>query len=173
MRRAQEPSERGFTGHDRQRLRRKLKQAADARTFRRIQAVLLTAEGMPVADVARITASSQSAVYQWVAWYLREHKVEVLTDLPRSGRPPAAERITDARIKRELNRDPLRLGYNALDWTAPLLATHLSTRYDTAISTHTLRRRMRRMGLRWKRPRHAFTGKDPNRAQKKAHLFGH
>lgn len=122
-------------------------------------------------EAARMTASSQSAVYQWVAWYLRQHRAEILADLPRSGRPPAARAVTDARIKRELARDPLRLGYKALDWTAPLLASHLSARYGAEISADTLRRRMRRMGLRWKRPRHAFTGKDPNRAQKKARLF--
>ena len=171
MRRALEPSERGFTGHDRQRLRRALKQAVDARSFRRIQAVLLIAEGRPIAEVARITAASVSAAYQWVDWYLLDHQVEILVDLPRSGRPPVAKAITDARIKRELGRDPLKLGYNALDWTAPLLAKHLSTRYACELSADTLRRRMRRMDLRWKRPRHAFTGKDPNRAQKKAQSF--
>lgn len=172
MRRAKGPSELGFTHHDRRRLRRALKQTHDARAFRRIQAVLLVAEGWPVPEVAHSTSASPRAVYQWLDWYLGEHQVESLFDLPRPGRPPVAEVITHVRIKRELERDPLRLGYNALDWTAPLLATHLSTLYASEISAHTLRRRMRAMDLRWKRPRHAFTGKDPNRAQKKGHLSG-
>lgn len=172
MRRGQEPSERGFTGHDRHRLRRALTRVAQARACRRIQAVLLVAEGMPVSEAARMTGSSQSAVYQWVDWYLHQHKVEILFDSPRSGRPLAAKVITDARIRRELERDPDRLGYNSLEWTAPLLARHLGSLYSCTISEATLRRRMHRMNLRWKRPRHAFTGKDPNRAQKKAQLSG-
>jgi len=172
MRKAKGPSELGLTHHDRRRLRRAMRQASDARAFRRIQAVLLVAEGWPVEQVARVTAASARSVYQWVNWYLREHQVEILFDLPRPGRPAVAAAITDSVIKRELGRDPLRLGYNALDWTAPLLAAHLSRRYACEISADTLRRRMRRMGLRWKRPRHAFTGKDPNRAQKKARSSG-
>ena len=134
MRRARGPSELGFTSHDRRRLRRALKQCPDARSFRRIQATLLVAEGWPVREAARITASSPRAVYQWVA------------------------------------RDPLRLGYSATQWTVALLASHLSQRYNCSIVTHTLRRRLRAMGLRWKRPRHAFTEKDPHRAQKKGRL---
>lgn len=171
MRKAKVPSELGFTQYDRQRLKRALGCCADARSFRRIQAVLLIGEGRPVREVASITASSPRAVYRWVNWYLREHQIDILFDLPRSGRPPVAKAITDARIVRELGRDPLHLGYNALDWTAPLLASHLSTRYGCEISVHTLRRRMRALGLRWKRPRHAFTTKEPHRAQKKGQSF--
>lgn len=172
MRRARGPSELGFTHHDRRRLRRALARAVEARTFRRIQAVLLIAEGWTPTAAAHVTGCSLRAVYDWVGTYLAEHAVEGLVDSPRSGRPPVARAITDARIKKEIQRDPLKLGYNALEWTAPLLATHLSTLYGTQISADTLRRRMRRLGLRWKRPRHAFTGKDPNRAQKKAQSFG-
>ena len=170
MRRARGPSELGFTSHDRRRLRRALKQCPDARSFRRIQATLLVADGWPVREAARITASSQRAVYQWVGRYSRRRQADILFDLPRSGRPLVASALTAARIKRELARDPLRLGYSATQWTVALLASHLSQRYNCSIVTHTLRRRLRAMGLRWKRPRHAFTEKDPHRAQKKGRL---
>src|SRR3954465_10604402 len=124
MRTAKGPAELGFAHGDRQRLGRALSRVSEARSFRRIQAVLLFAEGWPISQIAHISGSSQRAVYQWIEWYLRDHLVEILFDQPRSGRPRAARVITDARIKRELARDPLRLGYNALDWTAPLLAKH-------------------------------------------------
>jgi transposase len=133
--------------------------------------VLLVAEGWTPLAAAHVAGCSLRAVYGWLDTYLAEHELEHLVDSPRSGRPPVAPAITDARIKKEIARDPLALGYNALEWTAPLLATHLSALYDTQISADTLRRRMRRLGLRWKRPRHAFKTKDPNRAQKKAQSF--
>src|SRR4051812_18549878 len=41
------PHELGFTGHDRNRLAKALNKAEDARLFRRIQAVLLIAQGVP------------------------------------------------------------------------------------------------------------------------------
>lgn len=140
------------------------------RVFRRLQAVLLVCEGDGVDEAARVTNMSPWAVYKWVESYLRRHRPQSLDDAPRSGRPLAAKAITDARIRRELDRDPLRLGYMATEWTVPLLATHLSARHGCEITPRTLRRRMKTLGLAWKRPRHAFGEKDPHRAQKKGRL---
>ena len=167
MRRARTPTELGFDQHDRQRLARALQHATDIRAYRRIQAVLLVARGQSVPEVARIVGANADAVYDWVRRYRRTHHPETLTDASRSGRPRTAVRITDARIAHEFRRDPLRLGYNATGWTVPLLAQHLGRTYDCPIGARTLRRRMQRLGLRWKRPRYVYADKDPNRAQKK------
>ncbi len=171
MRRARTPQELGLDHHDRRRLEQALERASEVRTFRRIQAVLLVALGWAMAEVARITGARPWAVYAWVRRYLRDHHVASLEDAPRSGRPHTAARITDARIVRAFRRDPLRLGYNTTGWTVPLLATHLSQKYGCSITPATLRRRMRRLGLRWKRPRYVYADKDPHRAQKKGGLF--
>jgi transposase len=167
MRRARTPDELGFDPYDRQRLARALARATDLRFFRRVQAVLLVARGFPVPEAARITGAEPDAVYHWLRRYLRTHQPDCLRDAPRSGRPRAAGRITDARIPRELRRDPLRLGYNTTGWTVALLAEHLGRKYGCPTSARTLRRRMRDLGLRWKRPRYVYADKDPHRAQKK------
>jgi transposase len=138
-----------------------------ARVFRRLQAVLLVAQGRLVPEVAQITSLTPKAVYDCLDRYRRAHQVEALADSPRRGRPQGASAITAARIVREFRRDPLRLGYNCTGWTTALLAAHLSRKYSCPISTWTLRRRMRRLGLRWKRPRYVYATKDPHRAQKK------
>ena len=170
MRRARTSDELGFDQHDRRRLARALARAPELRFFRRLQAVSLVARGFPVAEVARITGAKANAVYDWVRLYLRTHRPDSLRDAPWSGRPRAAGRVTDARIVREFRRDPLRLGYNTTGWTVALLAQHLGRKYDCPISVRTLRRRMRDLGLRWKRPRYAYADKDPHRAQKKGGL---
>jgi transposase len=139
----------------------------DARSFRRLQAVLLVARGRSVPEVARLTDLKPEAIYGWVRRYRSDHQPEALTDRPRSGRPRAAPAITDARIVRQFHRDPLRLGYNTTGWTVALLAAHRSRTYDGPITPDTLRRRMRTLGLRWKRPRYVYADKDPHRAQKK------
>jgi transposase len=167
MRRARTPKELGFDHHDRQRLARAFQRANDLRLFRRLQAVLLVARGLSVPEVARITAAKPEAIYAWVRCYLQTHRPDSLRDAPRSGRPQGATRITDARIVREFRRDPMRLGYSTTGWTVPVLAKHLSRKYDCPISAHTLRRRMRALDLRWKRPRYVYADKDPHRAQKK------
>ena len=141
--------------------------ASEARVFQRLQAVLLIALGWAAAEVSRITRLRPWAIYYWVRRYLKAHQPAALADAARSGRPPVAAAVTDARIVRELRRDPLRIGYNTTGWTVPLLARHLSQKYGCPISPATLRRRMRRLRLRWKRPRYAYATKDPHRAQKK------
>jgi transposase len=171
MRQARTPHELGFDPYDRQRLARALARATDLRFFRRVQAVLLLARGFSIPEAAQITATKPNAVYRWLRVYLRTHQPERLRDAPRSGRPPVARRITDARILRQFRRDPLRLGYNTTGWTVALLAQHLGGKYGCPISVRTLRRRMRDLGLRWKRPRYVYADKDPHRAQKKGGLF--
>lgn len=172
MRKAQSPTELGFSGHDRRRLAKALEQAREAKTYQRIQAVLLIAQGYSVAEVARITGSTRRSVYYWVQRYLKHHCVLALDDAARTGRPPTAAAITKARILRELARDPLKLGYRTTVWTVALLATHLSQRYHTPITPRTLRRRMKELGLRWKRPRYVYATKDPHRAQRKGLSYG-
>jgi len=117
--------------------------------------------------VARITDLKPWAIYAWVRRYLKHHRPEDLADRVRTGRPAVAPALTNARILREFRRDPLRLGYHATAWTAALLAGHLGRRYGCPVTADTLRRRMRDLGLRWKRPRYVYATKDPHRAQKK------
>ena len=167
MRRAKSPAELGFSRYDERRLKTALKGAVDKRTFQRGQAVLLVAQGRPLPEVARIAGVSLQAVYNWVSRYLSAHQASALPDAPRSGRPRAAPPITSARLLREVHRNPLHLGYRTTVWTVPLLTRHLSYLYHCSLSSYTLRRRMKALGLRCKRPRYVYEEKEPHPAQKK------
>jgi transposase len=171
MEKSPQATSHSFTPTDRCRLVRALQHTSDVRTYRRLQAVLLVAQGWSVPQAAHTTATRRWAVYSWVRRYRQDHQPDTLLDAPRSGRPRVASRITDARIKQQFRRDPFRLGYNTTAWTVPVLAQHLSQTYHCPISARTLRRRMRRLGLRWKRPRYVYATKDPHRTQKKGQLF--
>lgn len=171
MRRAKSPAQLGFNHHDRRRLRKACQHTRDARLYRRLQTVRLVAEGRPPEEVAQNMGVSLRAVYDWMHRYLKAHRVQDLQERPRAGRPPLATVLTPARIVKEFRRNPLRLGYNTTTWTVPLLATHLRRRYDCPLTARTLRRRMKELGLRWKRPRYVYAHKEPHRAQKKGALF--
>ena len=80
MKRVAEPIERTFTDRDRQRLSRALRSAEAARLFRRLQAILLVAEGRRVPDVAAITGLARSSVYHLVRQYLHTHDVSSVAD---------------------------------------------------------------------------------------------
>jgi transposase len=170
MRTAKSPVELGFNCYDERRLKKALKRAVDKRTFQRVQAVRLVAQGRALPEVASIAGVSLQAVYNWVTLYLASHQVSALEDAPRSGRPRTAIPITSACILGEVGRNPLRLGYRTTVWTVPLLARHLSRLYHCSLSSYTLRRRMKALGLRCKRPRYFYEEKEPHRAQKKGLL---
>lgn len=158
--------------HDRRRLARALKAIHEARWYRRVAAVLNLARGCPAREVAKLLGIGSRAVLRWAARYRRSHRVEDLKDAVRSGRPPTAPALSAARIVREFKKDPMALGYRATTWTVPLLAGHLSRRYHCPINRRTLRRRMKALGLVWKRPRHVYRDPEAHVAQKKGGLCG-
>jgi transposase len=162
----------GFGRSDRHHLAQALKHVTMVRAYKRLQAVRLVATGRAVKEVAQIVGVSGQTIYNWVNCYLRKHVVATLFDALRTGRPRVAPGITAARIKREFGRDPLRLGYQATVWTVPLFTAHLSRRYRCRLSPDTLRRRMRQLGLRWKRPRYVYAEKEPHLPQKKGRWSG-
>ncbi len=172
MRKALSPAELGFGKRDHQRLAKALRPEADVRTFRRLQAILLIAEGQDWTTTSHLTGFSQRSLYRFVSRYLDAHQTTALRDGERAGRPAVAPQITKARILRELQRRPLRLGYRTNVWTVELLAEHLSKQYRCSLSPRTLRRRMKQIGLRCKRPRYIYSEKEPHVAQKKGRLSG-
>ena len=167
MRIAKRPSELGFNQYDVSRLSKALKRVTDAHLFQRVQAVLWVAQGDTISEVAELTGVSGQTVYNWLQRYLACHQVAALADAPRSGRPVTAPQITATQILQHLHCNPLHLGYRTTVWSVKLLAAHLSHQYTSALSPHTLRRRMKAMGLRCKRPRYFYEEKAPHRAQKK------
>jgi transposase len=172
MRKTASPAEMGFAKQDLKRLASAMKRANNAKEYLRLQAVWLVAQRHTVVDVARLTHAPERSGYRWVEKYLETHSVSALEHHEGAGRPEAAKRITGDRILRELRRDPLKLGYNTNVWTVALLAHRLSQVYQCLITERTLRRRMKEIGLVWKRPRYIFVTKDPHRAQKKGRLSG-
>jgi hypothetical protein len=73
MRTPRTPADLGFDRHDQHRLARAVESCSDARTFRRLQAVLLVARGRTVSEVARFTDLKPWAIYAWVRRYLADH----------------------------------------------------------------------------------------------------
>src|SRR3954447_14355851 len=106
---------------DRRRLERALSAAREARLYRRIEAVLLVAEGQPISDAARRVRATRLSVRRWVERYLATHDATALSDRPRRGRPHSAPRLTPCRLAAALARDPRGCGYQATSWTVPLL----------------------------------------------------
>jgi transposase len=89
----------------------------------RARIVLLAADGLPNAEIARRTGTSRPTVVDWRARY-DAGGLRALADQPRSGRPPGIDEIeVVVATLAEGGRPPARLGVT--HWSARLLADQL------------------------------------------------
>ena len=156
-----------LTAPQRDALCRLAKASPDTREARRALALLDLARGESVTGVAGRYAVSRETVYQWAARLGRRGLPGArLRDAPRSGRPAGTGRAAERLLRAALPTDPRRHGYRHPAWTTPLLRHHLR-RQGVEASEATIRRALRRLGHRWKRPRFVLSRRDPHWRQAK------
>jgi transposase len=156
-----------WTQHDQRRLRAALRNEPCSRVYRRLEALLLVAEGASISEAARRVRVDRSSVHRWVAAYQHTREVTALADAPCSGRPRAAKQLSSPRLEAAIKCDPCRLGFSATTWTVPLLTSYLNQSAKSPISQRTLRRRLHESGYRWKRPRYVYSERETHLPQKK------
>jgi len=142
------------------------RQCQTVRHWRRFQAVLLRAEGVPVALIAQSLDCTRTSVQNWVAAWRAEGIVGVA-----EGRHPGKARQFDAAAEAALatlltEGDPQAHDYAATGWTVALLRTELG-KHGWDASERTMRRTLHRLGWRWKRPKFVLGRPDPAYAEKK------
>jgi transposase len=62
--------------------------------------------------------------------------------------------------------DPQRRGYRSSGWTVPMLKSELA-KDGYVVSERTVRRTLKRLGFRWKRPKYVLGRPDPDYESKK------
>src|SRR4051794_3136317 len=157
-----------LTYWERRRLQRQLNATHDVRLYRRTLAVLETAQGKSVADVARTLGVTQRSVYYWLETYGQNHDPESLCEGTRSGRPSLWTEESQGFLGTLLGQSPQELGYAAAQWTIPLLQEHLQRTTGQWLSADTVRRELQRQHYVWKRPRYRLDP-DPELEKKTAH----
>ena len=134
------------------------------RVWRRYRAILLLAEQGPEA-VARALGCSRASVYGWAAAW-RARGLEGLRQRPPAGGRRRLAGGGEPALGALLAADPQARGHLATGWTVPLLRAELAAAGHAA-SRRTVRRTLRRLGWRWKRPKYVLGRPDPAYAEKK------
>lgn len=138
------------------RLRDIARNSPNAREVRRAQALLWVHEGTRVRTVARRLSVSRRTVRRWIGRY-RERAVlpvkERIQEGQHTGRLATQLKRAQKVIEKVWPRDPRRYGFRALNWTVPMLRCLLHRRLDEWISRSTMRRALRSLRYRYKRPR--------------------
>lgn len=123
------------------------------------QALLWLDDGMTVQQVADLLGVHRRTVARWRDRYaerVRWSVSERLLDAPRTGRPPSGGLMIDQLLDEVIDLDPRLLGYRATTWTASLLCDYLDEVHGIDVSLKTVSRALKRLRIRWKRPRHAL-----------------
>ena len=139
-----------LTPSQRRRLEQQLRATRDAGVFQRTLAVLEAASGRPVAEIARL---------------LRTSRPSTLTEHRGGNHPTLWTEELQALLATSLEEKPDQLGYEAVEWTVPLLQEHLARCCGIRPSLRSVRRQLHQQRYVWKRPRYVLAP-DPE-AEKK------
>ncbi|MDP9363810.1 MAG: winged helix-turn-helix domain-containing protein [Chloroflexota bacterium] len=133
-------------------LRRLARTDPDPRVRRRAHALLLVAEGHPVAAVARLFETGPSRVRAWRTRFVSGGRTG-LADEPRTGRPPKLDAAM-AFLTEALEAGPQGYGLPVTVWSIRDLREVLAARLGVRVCAATVHRAVQRLGFRYRRPRH-------------------
>ena len=159
-----------LTAGECQSLENVVRRSRDGCQVRRAQALLWLDDGEKQGTVAARLGVSRQTVWNWIGrWQERNGSClsEVLKDRHKSGCPPSKRRAVAKILPRLLNAFPRDLGYRPLAWTVLLLRHHIQEVEKIAVSYATVRRALRGLGYRYKRPRYVLARRSPTWRQAK------
>lgn len=154
-------------------LREIARSSMNARQVRRAQALLWLHENYAVSAVAQRLGISRRTVQRWVRQYreyAEEPVLERIQEGEHTGRLPQQLNLTRKVIESVWQRDPRRYGFRALNWTVPMLRCLIHRRTSAWVSRSTVRRALRSLRYRYKRPRLVLARRSPTWRQAKGGL---
>jgi len=132
------------------------RRSANARQVRRAQALLWLYENYTASAVAQRLGMSWRTIQRWKREYQERAQDPVLARIAEgqhTGRVPEQLKLARKEIERVWQRDPRRYGFRARNWTVPMLRCLIHRHTATWVSRSTVRRALRSLRYRYKRPR--------------------
>lgn len=143
---------------------------SNGRTVRRAQALLWLHQGESVGAVAHRLGLTRRAIYKIVERYQARSDrptAERVSDLPHPGRPDHKRQQVMQVVAEFLRGSPSDYGYRAFAWTTPMLRSQVERRIAESVSARTVRRALRDLRYRYKRPRYVLARRSPTWHQAK------
>jgi transposase len=137
------------------------------RHWRRYHALLRVADGKAPEAAAAAVGCRRARVYNWrAAW--QQAGIGGLVEAPHAPPTGAHTAALQRLLTTLLESDPQTDGHHATGGSVPLLHGD-ATRAGYPVSARTVRRTVRRLGWRWKRPQYVRGRPDPASAEKRGH----
>ena len=153
--------------NERERIQKALAKSKDARFCDRLRAVLWSEQRMSTPQIAGLLGKDPSTVFLWIKDYLR-FGFQGLPLGKSPGRTPSIDAEGHAALTQALGASPRDLGYRFNTWTTATLVEHLYQAVHVCVHQETLRRTLKRLGYRYKRPKLSLKHKQNPRAVRQA-----
>jgi transposase len=163
-----------LTDSQREDLRQVSRRSDNSLVVRRALGIIWLEKDSPREVAQRLNVTRQT-VYNWLhRWNDQSGDAEeALQDIPHTGRPATKREMVTEEVKsnlKGLTKTPEECGYQASGWTATLIVHYLEQTKGEKVHENTVRRALKGMRYRWKRPRYVLARKDPNWRQAKGGL---
>ena len=129
------------------------------RVAKRLQAVVLNAEGRTSGELAAVLKAPRSRVSEWLSRY-QQHGLEGLLEGYRSGRPPALTPPQRTQLSDILDSGPVTYGLDSGVWTSPMIAWVIEEEFGVHYHPGHVRKLLHGFGFSVQRPRRVLARAD-------------
>ena len=126
-----------------------------ARMGIKIAAMLLTVEGQRPGWVSEVLGVSRESINQWIH-AVNKGGLNALEWKPRSGRPARISAHIRERLEKDLEKSPMEVGLNRVQWDGPTLAVYLKKHFQVSLKVRQAQRWMHQLGFRLKRAGYSY-----------------
>ena len=130
-----------------------------SRVAKRLQAVILNAEGRTSGELAQVLKAPRSKISEWLTRY-QAYGMEGLLEGCRSGRPPALTPKQRQQLGDILDSGPVAYGLDNGVWTSPMIAWVIEEEFGVAYHPGHVRKVPHRLGFSVQRPRRVLARAD-------------
>jgi transposase len=142
------------------RLRKEAEQDGAYRVAKRLQAVILNAQGHSSGKVADVLQAPRSKVSQWLSDY-EAFGVEGLLEGHRSGRPAALTPRQHTKLSQLLEHGPVAYGLDRGLWTSPVIAWVIEQEFGVHYHPGHVRKLLHALHFSVQRPRRVLLRANP------------
>ena len=131
------------------------KETPGARVGLKIAAILLLLEGQRCGWIAEVLGLTRQSLNLWVH-KLNAEGVAALKDKPRPGRPARLTATVRQRLEIDLEKAPLEVGLNRVQWDGPTLAVYLKRQLGVTLKVRQAQNWLHQLGYRLKRAGYSY-----------------
>lgn len=151
---------RDLTAQERAALTESYKTGAEIAVVHRSHAILLSADGWRVTQIAELLRVNQSTVHRWLDRFEADG-LAGLSSQWSAGRPPTWDESYEWLLVETMRHDPRWYGLEQSLWTCGLLAGYLAGQTGVQLSAERVRALLHQHGIQLKQPIPVVHSRDP------------